>query len=393
MDGLDAVVHGELEEPISGLLRALALGKPWSSTPGLAVRREGVAVRNPPGRLLEDLDVLPMAASDLFHAGRLSSGQKVLLNRGCNSDCAYCGLQVSYHEAFGGQRRFWRSRSAGRIVDEIEHYAIRHAVRRFIFQAFVLFGYDDRGEAVIAGVADEIERRGLDIEFSLVTHPGALARNAHLLSRLQRAGLADLLLGIDSGLESALRRYRVEFGLDDTFAALSALHDHGIPFDIGFFFVDPWTTFDEIREQLAFLHRIQPFFGHMARPYSAILDQQILGSALHLNAGMPLLTALAADGLLVPEDPLSTDPAARFADSRTGRFYAAHQRFRSSSAYRALRLQLLSPEPLPQALEELPLTAAEGLWSFLAERPDADIEEAALHAIEILGISNCRSGA
>ncbi|MFY9824040.1 MAG: radical SAM protein [Thermoanaerobaculia bacterium] len=384
LGGLDAVVHGELEEPVSGLLRALARGEPWRSMPGLTVRSGGVAVRNPRGRLLEDLDTLPMAASDLFHDGRLSSGQKVLLNRGCDSDCAYCGLQVPYRETFGGRKRFWRSRSPGRIVDEIEHYSVRHGVRRFVFQAFVLFGYDERGEAVIAGVAEEIERRGLDIEFSFVTHPGALARNAHLLPRLRQAGLVNLLLGIDSGLESALRRYRVGFGLADIFASLAALHGHGVSFDVGFFFIDPWTTFDEIQEQLAFLRRIRPFFGHMVRPYSFFLDQQILGSALHLNASMPLLAALATDGLLVPADPLSADPAARFSDPRTGWFYSVHQRLRKSSAYRAVRRRFLEPGPLPDALEELPLAVAESLWDLLAGRREIDVEDATRCAMEIV---------
>jgi radical SAM superfamily enzyme YgiQ (UPF0313 family) len=373
---LDAVVHGELEIPMAELLAALTQRGPWHSTPGLTVREGGKAVRNP-GRLLEDLDVLPMAASDLFHAGRLRSGQKVLLNRGCNSNCAYCGLQVPYRDGFVGRERFWRSRSPRKIVDEIEHYTVRNGVRRFVFEAFVVFGYDRHGEEVIAGVAEEIERRGLRIEFSFVTHPGALVRSVHLLPRLRRAGLQDLLLGIDSGLERALRRYRVGFGLDEVFAALSALHHHRVPFDVGFFFLDPWMSFAEIREQLDFLRRIQPFFGHMARPYSFFLDQQILGTALHLNSGMPLLAELAADGLLVSTDPLAADPAARFADSRTGRFYAAHQRLRKSATYRALRPRLLEPGERPAALEDLPLTAAEDLWDLFLADPEMAVEDAA----------------
>jgi radical SAM superfamily enzyme YgiQ (UPF0313 family) len=377
LEGLDAVVHGESEIPMAELLSALAQGGPWRSTPGLAVREGGEAVRNPPGRLLEDLNALPIAASDLFDASRLRSGQKVLLNRGCNSNCAYCGLQVPYRDGFIGRERFWRSRSPRKIVDEIEYYAVRYRVRRFVLEAFVVFGYAAHGEEVIAGVAEEIERRGLGIEFSFVTHPGALVHCVNLLPELRRAGLQNLLLGIDSGLERALRRYRVGFGLEEVFAALSALHHHRVPFDVGFFFIDPWTSFAEIREQLDFLRRIRPFFGHMSRPYSFFLDQQILGTALHLNSGMPLLAELAAEGLLVSTDPLTADPAARFADPRAGRFYAAHLRLRKSATYRALRPRFLEPGALPGGLEDLPLTAAEDLWDLFAADPEMAMEDVA----------------
>ncbi|HEX4959681.1 MAG TPA: radical SAM protein [Thermoanaerobaculia bacterium] len=383
MDGLDAIVHNELEGPITSLLRGLARGDSWDESPGLAVRRGGMVVHNPPGRLLEDLDALPMAAEDLFHAGRFRSGQKVLINRGCNSNCSYCGLQVPYRKAFTDSQGFWRSRSPRRIADEIEVYVTRHGIERFVFEAFVLFGYDKHGEDVIGGIVEEIELRRLEIEISFVTHPGALARNRHLLPQLRRAGLRDLYLGIDSGLERALRLYRVEFGISDIYAALDALHYYGIPFNVGFFFFDPYMTFHEVREQLAFLRSLRPYFGHMPQPYSFFLDQQLLGSALHLNSEMPLVAMLAADGLLVPTDPLAADPAARFADARTGRYYAAHRRLRRGEAFHAFR-QISAPCVREAAFEELPLDVAEDLWEILAAHPEMSVDEAAAAAEERL---------
>jgi anaerobic magnesium-protoporphyrin IX monomethyl ester cyclase len=375
--GLDAVVQGEPEVTIVELLRALKSGRPWFAEPGISLRSDGGPRRNPPRGLLDDLSVLPPAAPDLFHESRLRLGQKVLFNRGCNSDCGYCGLQVPYRSAFDGRTRFWRSRSSGEILREIEGYVAAFGVRRFVFNAFVLFGYDAAGSRILEEILQGLVARNLGIEFSFVSHPDKLLANRHLLPLMKEAGLRSIYLGIDSGLERALALYQVDFGLKEIFASLAALHEERIGFDVGLFFFDPYISFPEIRQHLQFVRTLRPWFGHMEKPFSFFLERQLLTSALRPNWGMPLCRKLEEDGLLVPTDPLERDPAVRFKDQAAGKLFALHQ-----SVWRMEELKALRPflwdrcRATAHGLELFPLRLAEELWEFLEKKPAVGLDSA-----------------
>lgn len=377
VQGLDAVVQGEPEVTVVELLRALRLGRLWFAEPGISHRFEGSPRRNPPRGLLDDLSALPPAAPDLFHESRLRLGQKVLFNRGCNSDCGYCGLQVPYRSASPGRMRFWRSRSSGEILGEIERYAADFGVRRFVFNAFVLLGYDAAGSRILEEVLQGLRDRSLGIELSFVSHPDKLARNRHLLPLMKEAGLRSIYLGIDSGLERALALYRVDFGLPEIFASLEALHEERIGFDVGLFFFDPYISFPEIRQHLRFVRTLRPWFGHMERPFSFFLERQLLTSALRPNWGMPLCRKLEEDGLLVHTDPLERDPAVRFKDPRAGKLFVLHQSVWRTEELKALRPWLWDRgRATAHGLELFPLRLAEKLWDLLEAEPAMELDSA-----------------
>lgn len=323
---LAAVVRGEAETTLTAVAGELAAGRPWQEEPGLTVRRGGAPVRNPP-RPLADLDTLPMAATDFFVPERRRGGQQVLFSRGCRSDCSYCGLQVPYREQIpGGAARSWRSRSAAAIVEEIELYHRRLGVEVFRFSSFVFFGEDERGGAIVRAVAEEIVRRGLQIRFSFVTHPGPLLRNRDVLPALAAAGLGWVVVGVDTGLDRARALYRLESSREEAREALALLHRQGIPFTPEFIFYDPYLTLPEVRENLAFIAGLAPFCAHMPQPFGYFLDRHLLQSALRLGAEIPLYRRLVEDGLAQPVDPLRADPVARFRDPRVGRLSSLHRR-------------------------------------------------------------------
>lgn len=377
VDALDIVILGETEVTVVELLRALKEGRPWFEEPGISHRAGGVPRRNPPRKLMADLSALPPAASDLFHESRLRLGQRVLFNRGCDSDCQYCGLQVPYRSAFSGRTRFWRSRSPEEILREIERYSADFGVRRFIFNAFVLFGYDSVGSRILEDVLRGLVLLDLQIEFSFVSHPDKLLRNRHLLPLMKEAGLRSIYLGIDSGLERALALYQVDFGLSEVYASLEALHAEKIPFDVGFFFFDPYISFHEILDHLAFVRSIYLWFGHMEKPFSFFLERQFLTSALRLNWGMPLCHKLQEDGLLVPANPLERDPAVRLKDPAAGKFFALHQTVWRLEEVKALRPFLWDRgRAMVHGLEHFPLRLAEELWTLLEQEPGMGLDSA-----------------
>lgn len=322
---LDAVVRSELELPIRSLLERLdGDGDAWTRTEGCTVRTADGVRRNPLSRPGIDLRTLPRAAADLFHPDRLQRGQEVLLSRGCNSDCLYCGLQTVYRESFPARSRFWRCREPAAVVDEIEHFAGEHGVHRFHLHAFVALGYDAAGTALMRGVADELVRRDLGIRFSFVTHPGHLVRNRALLPRLRQAGLDSLTLGLDSGSQSVLDRLQVPFRLEDSIGALQLLHRHRIPFHPQLIFYEPRMSLGEVGENLAFLRRIAPWFSHLPEPYSVFLCRDLLSRTLWVSHQTPIHVQLQEEGLWEPGAP-GERGRTYFRDRRVERFFRGHQ--------------------------------------------------------------------
>ncbi len=321
LQALDCVIRGEPELTLEALGRKVGQGE-WQDEPGITARH-GRVTRNPPRKFLEDLDVLGPAAEDLFEAGRLVRGQHVLFSRGCNSNCAYCGMQTPYRNEHPHRSEFWRGRSSTAIVDEIEHFHRSRGVSHFLFNSFVLFGY---GEARQVGeVAGEILRRRLRISFSFVTHPGHLCRNRALLPLLKEAGLKGLTLGIDTGLDRVRRMFRLEFSRSDILSALHLLHEEKIDFVPGFIFYDPFLEVEEIHENLAFFREIEPLFGHLEAPFGSIVDKHLISTALEVRTDTPLYPLLLEKGLAEAQDPLQGDPVVRFIDPAVGRIHKIHK--------------------------------------------------------------------
>ncbi len=354
---LDAVVRGEPEATVAAFAFARRDGERWHELAGLTVRDRGSPHRNAPRPPLEDLAALPRAADDLFDTERQS--QSILISRGCNQDCLYCGLQVPYRKGEPGRKTFWRGRPAKDIVDEIEHYN-RRGVDRFSFNSFVLLGEDEHGTEQIRAVAEEIIRRGLRIHFSFVTQAGALYRNRALLPRLREAGLAQLTLGIDSGVARFHSEYRLPFGRTEIRGALAALHESEITFVPTFIFYDPRTTLAEIRDNLAFLESLAPWFSHLPATFAYLLDQHLINTMLRVRAEMPIYANLRTEGLATEVDPLEADPAIGFRSSATGRCFRLHQRA-NQVICRRIRLLLFSPQIVNQFphLDRFPLRLLE----------------------------------
>jgi hypothetical protein len=375
---LAAIVRGEPEETVAAVAEALRDGRDWRREPGLTYRgNDAAAHRNPPRPLLEDLDPLAARATDFFTEQRLRSGQRVMISRGCNSDCQYCGLQTPYLAEHGPRfTAFWRARSAEGVLDEIERF---HAlgVRSFLLNSFVVFGYDDRGSRQLEAIAQGILDRGLELELRFVTLVRDLHRNLELLPLLRRAGLGLVTLGIDSGLPRALRLYRVEQNREQVHDCLAALSSEGIPFISSFIFYDPYLTLSEIRENLTFLDSIGPYYRHMAMPFSYFLDQQLLGTVLRVRHDIPIYGRLVDDGLAERVDPLEREPRIGMQQPAVGRLFQAHQAV-NKVLLPMLRPVLFSTDAVERhpVLERLPMEIVERLVDLYEASPETPPQDA-----------------
>lgn len=220
---LDAVVRGEAEETLPLLLDAFAQGRGGSGVAGVTWRRpDGSPAREADRPPLEDLDLLPPYAWDLFPDiaayKRLTGEEEGLVpldsGRGCVYDCSFCTIG-----------RFWRRRSrplpAARLAAEVAALKGMPGARS-AYLCHDIFGADRRHalevcDALLAvGVPWECRAR--------VDH-----LDRELIARMGRAGCYRVLLGVESGDHEVREAHGKRMSpAVDVVEVVSALAEHGI---------------------------------------------------------------------------------------------------------------------------------------------------------------------
>ncbi len=119
LPGVDYAVRGDGELTLAALLDALEGKGELSAIPGLLYRdRRGEVVENPPRSNFRELDELPfpdrqgLATLEGYYTAGMEDAlcTTMVTSRGCPYDCPFCSTYRTY-----------RRRSAGSIVDEMEH--------------------------------------------------------------------------------------------------------------------------------------------------------------------------------------------------------------------------------------------------------------------------------
>src|SRR4030042_6499113 len=122
---IDYIVRGEGEQTVVDLIRTIQKKGKISEVKGISYRKNTTIIHNPERPLIENLDSLPYPAYHLvedklskYHftmmAGRNTRYMILEGARGCNHHCSFC----TQWKHWGRQ---WRTKSAKRIANEIEH--------------------------------------------------------------------------------------------------------------------------------------------------------------------------------------------------------------------------------------------------------------------------------
>jgi len=161
---------------------------------GITYKDNGTIVRNPDRELIENLDILPFPAINLFpHKNyRLSSYKRkpmtvVFTGRGCHFHCIHCGQQVIW----GGRRRV---RSAENVIKEIEEI-YKMGYREISFEDQIV----ECDERMIA-IANALKKYKFSWKFG--TRSDLI--NNEALKIFKESGCYEVFLGVESGDEQCL---------------------------------------------------------------------------------------------------------------------------------------------------------------------------------------------
>lgn len=197
-----AVVRGDGEEAMEEICR----GVPFEQIAGLSFRKDGRIVHNPnrqSGPIHDDVFPDRRLRKYIYDATVAGTGTGVEVDlitssRGCPFNCTFC----SFSRNPWGTKRKWSARSAESVVAELEQ--TRAPIVGFTDD---LFTYDmDRVEKI----CDLILERGIRKSY-LVNARLEIAKRPDVLKKMERAGFALLMLGIESAHDRTLRSMQKGF--------------------------------------------------------------------------------------------------------------------------------------------------------------------------------------
>lgn len=246
---VDSVMVGEHEMTFAELAEALSnqvhpdkvrLAK----LPGLATRDDAGGISCVRGPLVKDLDVLPfpVRTEAMYRISEIN----ILGSRGCYGSCTFC-----YINPFYGQGSCWRGRSPESIAAEIDQIIEERGIRQFYFTDPNFFGPGKTGQVRALSLAALLKER--NITFGIEGRVNDIQDET--IGALADAGLRHILIGLESGKDSSLKRMNKMTTVAQNEEALRILRKHGIEPNVGFIMFEPDGTLEDIRVNFEFLKR------------------------------------------------------------------------------------------------------------------------------------------
>lgn len=197
---VDAVVKGEGEETLLAIVNCLKTNKSIFKISGIAYRKDGKIVENPPRQFIKDLDTVPFPARDLVnmdayfyekynYSHSMSPPRStVVSSRGCPCKCIFCSIHSIW-------RHSYRKRTPQNVVDEIETLVKTYGVKEIAF-------FDDNisiSKTNMIGICDEIILRKLEIKWCTPNGIAIWTLDKEVILKMKESGCYKLTFGIETG--------------------------------------------------------------------------------------------------------------------------------------------------------------------------------------------------
>lgn len=241
---IDSVILGEPELTFSMVAKALAFQTSLEKFPGLAQRDDSGTIISQRRELVGDLNDLPfpVRTEALFRLPEVN----LQGSRGCYGGCTFC-----YINPFYGQGSQWRGRTPENIIAEIDDLMVKHKIEDFYFTDPNFFGPGERGQQRALHLATLLKSR--NIRFGIEARVNDI--HDETVSALVEAGLRHILVGLESGSDSSLKRINKMTTVAQNERAIRILRKYGIEPNIGFIMFEPDSSLVDIRVNFEFLRR------------------------------------------------------------------------------------------------------------------------------------------
>lgn len=182
-------------------------------------------------------------------------------SRGCAwGRCSFCAIQHKYCNEIQ-----WRPVSVERIIQELEELSNLGIKSPFYTDEDFIGNDPERAIKLSAAIIDAKRTGRIDENLNLYVDMRAdfILSKAHkgkpsgkiVLSRLKEAGLREVFIGIESGANEQVKRYKKAATAERNVKVLNVLDELQITYDIGFIMFDPEMDIDELEVNIDFLSR------------------------------------------------------------------------------------------------------------------------------------------
>ena len=269
---MDSVIRHDGEIPIVHLANTMAAGQDPAGLPGITTRHGD----GQPAQVTSDVFTgsRPERRRFKMYAGVPSA--KISAVRGCRHGCRYCGVAALRRERMAewrngattdplgtvegpGRSIATRRRPVGDVADEMACLYHDHGVRFFHFvdENHLPDGPGSEAEALdaIHGLEVALERRGVGRRaLSLMLR--ADAATGPVVEALARLGVVRSLLGVESMVPKSLDSLARGSSPTSNMRAVENMVRHDISFHFNVLLVHPYSTFDDIAEEVASLRSV-----------------------------------------------------------------------------------------------------------------------------------------
>ena len=236
---IDFIVVGEGEYSFLNLIRNLEANRAQEieAIRGIAFRKNGHPVCNPPAERIEQLDDLPDPTIHYAY-------QHLALTRGCGGNCNFCGSPQ-----FWGRRI--RFHSADYFVRQIERLVVK-GVRFFYFSDDTFTVNKKR----VIEICRKIIERKLDITWNAISRVDHI--NAEILYWMRKAGCIQISYGVESGSPKIREFLQKPISTDRIRSAFTMTQQYGIMARAYFIYGAPGENEQTIRETIDLINAIKP---------------------------------------------------------------------------------------------------------------------------------------
>lgn len=254
---IDYVVREEGEITLKELVGILTRDGDLFNVRGIACRDGQNIMATPSRPFIEDLDTIsgawdlvdwPDYTYYIFPGSRLAV---ISTSRGCKHDCQFCSQQKFWHQS-------WRGRSVQSVTGEIALLHSKYKVDVFLIADEYPTCDRERWEAILDWLID----RDLGIKVLLETRVDDIVRDADIMWKYKKAGVAHIYIGVEATSQETLDRFKKGIGTNDSKAALDIINSHNIVTETSFVLGTPEETRDSIRETLELAKVYNPDFAH-----------------------------------------------------------------------------------------------------------------------------------
>ena len=303
--GLDSIVRFEGEPTLVELMQKIELGEDWHKVRGIAYRNGEEVIATPLRPSVEDLDTLPWPnREDIDYQVHELPTASVLGSRGCPWDCTFCSIRPFYEAQEGPLRRLRRPEA---IVEEMYSIHRERGVPVFLFQDDDFLAGGQRAREWACKIADGLVEKGVPgkVAFKISCRSDEIREDC--MRQLMAGGLTHVYMGVENGDPQGLINMSKRIKPEQHLKAGCLLKELGLSFDFGFMVLDPYSTFEMVRNNINFL---DTFVG----------DGWAVASFCRMlpYAGTPLKTKLEKEGRLLGTP---FEPDYRFLDPKLDFFY------------------------------------------------------------------------